>query len=155
MELKTKVNAEDGKQDLVMTREFDLPVELLFKAFEEPHLVEQWRGTKAKKFEPRKYGGYEAESTDAKGNIVFKVHGIFHDFIPNRKIIRTFEVENSPMGVMLEIYDFEKLTDDTSKLTVHTIFESVAIRDKVLKMPNDQGMEAAFNKLEEIMSKQK
>jgi len=36
MELKTKVNAEDGKQELVITREFDLPVELLFKAYEDP-----------------------------------------------------------------------------------------------------------------------
>jgi uncharacterized protein YndB with AHSA1/START domain len=32
MEQKTKINAEDGKQELVITREFDLPLELLFKA---------------------------------------------------------------------------------------------------------------------------
>jgi hypothetical protein len=32
MELKTKIHAEDSKQDLVITREFDLPLELLFKA---------------------------------------------------------------------------------------------------------------------------
>jgi uncharacterized protein YndB with AHSA1/START domain len=36
MELKTKINAEDGKQDLVITREFDLPLELLFKAYADP-----------------------------------------------------------------------------------------------------------------------
>ena len=39
MELKTKVNAEEGKQDLVITREFDLPVELLFKAHAEPAIL--------------------------------------------------------------------------------------------------------------------
>ncbi|HTA28580.1 MAG TPA: ATPase, partial [Bacteroidia bacterium] len=36
MELKTKVNAEDGKQELTITREFDIPLELLFKAYAEP-----------------------------------------------------------------------------------------------------------------------
>ena len=32
MERKTKINAEDGKQELMITREFELPLELLFKA---------------------------------------------------------------------------------------------------------------------------
>ena len=41
MERKTKINAEDGTQELVITREFDLPLELLFKAYAEPELVEQ------------------------------------------------------------------------------------------------------------------
>jgi uncharacterized protein YndB with AHSA1/START domain len=42
MEAKTKVQAEEGKQDIVITREFDLPVALLFKAYEDPELFEQW-----------------------------------------------------------------------------------------------------------------
>ena len=49
MERKTKIHAEDGKQELVITREFDLPLELLFKAYAEPELVEQWMGTKVLK----------------------------------------------------------------------------------------------------------
>ncbi len=39
MEHKTRISAEDGKQDLVITREFDLPLELLFKAHVEPEIV--------------------------------------------------------------------------------------------------------------------
>ncbi len=53
MEQKTKVNAEDGKQDIVITREFDLPLELLFKAYVEPQLIEQWMGTKVLKLESK------------------------------------------------------------------------------------------------------
>ena len=41
MERKTKINAEDGKQELMITREFDLPLELLFKAYVEPEIIEQ------------------------------------------------------------------------------------------------------------------
>ena len=68
MEQKTKINAEDGKQELVITREFDLPLELLFKAYAEPEIVEQWMGTKVLKLESKKHGSYQFETTDPKGN---------------------------------------------------------------------------------------
>jgi uncharacterized protein YndB with AHSA1/START domain len=160
MELKTKVNAEDGKQDLIITREFDLPVELLFKAHAEPALLEQWMSNpyataKALKFDAKKHGSYQLESTDANGKVVFKSNGTFHEFIPNKKITRTFEMENAPMGVQLEIYEFEKLTDNTSKLKMHTIFESGALRDQLLKMPFAQGLSMAHDRMQEIMGKQK
>src|SRR5450631_2994637 len=150
MEQKTKVNAEDGKQDLTITREFDLPLELLFKAYVEPELIEQWMGTKVLKLESKKHGSYQFETTDAKGNVVFKANGVIHEFSPNRKITRTFEMENAPFGVQLEIYEFEKLTDDTSKLKMHVIYESVALRDQVLKLPFAQGLNMAHNRLQEV-----
>src|SRR5499427_7481398 len=124
MERKTQVNAEDGKQELVITREFDLPLELLFKAYIEPELLEQWMGTKVLKLENQKYGGYQFETSDPQGNVVFRANGTIHEFVPNRKITRTFEMENTPFGVQLEIYEFEKLSDDTSKLKMHVIYES-------------------------------
>ncbi len=81
MENKTKIHAEDNRQDLVITREFDLPVELLFKAYVEPEIVEQWMGTKVLKLENKKYGGWEFETSDANGNVVFKANGVIHDFV--------------------------------------------------------------------------
>ncbi|HTA28806.1 MAG TPA: SRPBCC domain-containing protein [Bacteroidia bacterium] len=160
MELKTKINAEDGKQDLTITREFDLPVELLFKAHAEPELIEQWMTNpyataKMLKFEGKKHGSYQQQSTDANGNVVFKANGAIHEFIPNKRITRTFEMENAPLGVQLEIYDFEKLSDNTSKLTMHVIYESGVLRDQVLKMPFAQGLSMAHNRMQEIMSKLK
>jgi len=160
MELKTKMNAQDGKQELTITREFDLPVELLFKAHTEPSLIEEWMSNpyaKAKmlKFEGKKHGSYQQKSTDANGKVVFKAHGTFHEFIPNQKITRTFEMENTPMGVQLELLTFEKLTDSTSKLTTHVIYESGAIRDQLLKMPFAQGLSMAHDRIQEIMGKQK
>jgi uncharacterized protein YndB with AHSA1/START domain len=93
MEQKTKINAEDGKQELVITREFDLPLELLFRAYVEPDIVEQWIGTKVLKLESKKHGGYQFETTDPQGNVVFQANGVIHEFVPNRKITRTFEME--------------------------------------------------------------
>ena len=160
MEQKTKINAEDGKQDLIITREFDLPLELLFKAYEEPELVEQWMSneystTKLLKLESKKHGSWQLESTDAKGNVVFRANGVIHEFIANKKITRTFEMENTPFGVQLELYEFEKFADDTSKLNMHVIYESVAQRDQVLKLPFAQGINMAHSRLQDIISKLK
>jgi uncharacterized protein YndB with AHSA1/START domain len=154
MEQKTKIHAEDGKQELVITREFDLPLELLFKAHAEPEIVEQWMGTKVLKLESKKHGGYQFETTDPKGN-KHRFSGAIHEFSPGRKIIRTFEMENTPFGVQLEVLEFEKLTDNTSKLNMHVIYESVAQRDQVLKLPFVQGINWAHNRLQDIASKLK
>lgn len=155
MERKTKINAEDSKQELVITREFDLPLELLFKAYEDPEIIEQWMGTKVLKLESKKHGSYRFETSDAKGNVAFRANGAIHEFIPNKKITRTFEMEGTPFGVQLEVYEFEQLTDDTSKLNIHVIYESVAQRDQVLKLPFAQGINMAHNRIEDIVSKLK
>ena len=155
MERKTKIDAEAGKPELVITREFDLPLELLFKAHVEPAIVEQWMGTKVLKLESKKHGSYEFETTDAQGNVVFQANGVIHEFVPNRKITRTFEMENAAFDVQLEFLEFEKLTDDTSKLNMHVVYKSVAHRDEVLRMPFAKGINMAHNRLQDIVSKLK
>ncbi len=155
MELKTKVTAEDGKQDLLITREFELPLELLFKAFAEPEIIEQWMGTKALKHESKKHGSYQFETKDAEGNAVFRANGVIHEFSPNRRIARTFEMDNTPFGVQLEILEFEKLSEGTSKLNMHVIYESAAKRDQVLQLPFATGINMAHNRLQDIVSKLK
>jgi uncharacterized protein YndB with AHSA1/START domain len=154
MERKTKVNAEEGKQELVITREFDLPVELLFKAYTEAGIVEQWMGTKVLKLENKKHGSYQFETTDPKGN-KHRFNGAIHAFNPDRQIIRTFEFENTNFGVQLEVLEFEKLEDETSKLYMHVIYESVAQRNEVLKLPFSQGINMAHNRLQDIVNKLK
>jgi len=155
MELKTKIHAENGQHDLVITREFDLPLELLFKAYEEPELVEQWMGTKVLKLDNKKHGGYQFETSDAKGNVVFKANGTIHEFVPNRKITRTFEMENAPFDVQLEFLEFEQLTGATSKLTMHVVYRSVALRDQMLQLPFAQGINMAHNRLQNIVNQLK
>lgn len=151
MEQKTKINAEEGKQELFIIREFDLPLELLFKAYQEPDLVEQWMGTKVLKLENKKHGSYAFE-TSRNGKVVFSASGVIHEFIHAKKIIRTFEMDNAEIGVQLEILNFEKLTDQTSKLTMQVIYQSVQHRAIQLKMPFEYGINTAHNHLQEMMS---
>ncbi len=152
MELKTKVKAEEGRQELIITREFDLPVEWLFKAYIEPEIVEQWMGTKVLKLENKKHGSYQFETTDPTGN-KHGFNGTIHEIVSNQKITRTFEMESATMGAQLEFLEFEKLTSDTSQLKMHIVFRSVAIRDQLLKMPFAQGINMAHNRLQETVSK--
>jgi uncharacterized protein YndB with AHSA1/START domain len=154
MERKTKVHAEDGKQEIHITREFDLPLELLFKAYEEAEIIEQWMGTKVLKLENKNHGGFRFETADQKGNKHY-FSGTIHEFVHNRKITRTFEMENTPFDIQLEFIEFEKLTDDTSKVTIHSLFRSVALRDQLLKMPFEWGINMAHNRLQEIVNKLK
>ena len=154
MERKTKIKAEDDKQELTITREFDLPLELLFKAYEDPEIVEQWMGTKVLKLENKKHGSYQFETTDPKGN-KHGFNGTIHEFVPNQKITRTFEMENTPFGVQLEFLEFEKLTDDTSKLSMHVIYRSVDLRDQMLKLPFAKGINMAHDRIQEILNKLK
>lgn len=155
MARKTKITAEDGKQEVMITREFDLPLELLFRAHVEPEIVEQWMGTRVLKLESRRHGSYQFETADARGVVLFRASGVIHEFCPNQKIIRTFEMENTPFTVQLEFFDFESLTEATSKLTMHIIFKSVQLRDQLLKLPFAQGLDMAHSRLQDVASKLK
>jgi uncharacterized protein YndB with AHSA1/START domain len=152
MDYKTKITAEPDKQELFITREFDAPLALLFKAYTEPELVEQWMGTKVLKLESKKHGAYRFETTDTNGNILLQSNGVVHEFILNDKITRTFEMENTVYPVQLEYLEFEKLTDDTSKLNMHVVYKSVADRDAILKLPFAFGINTAHNKLQEMIN---
>ncbi|HEV7380887.1 MAG TPA: SRPBCC domain-containing protein [Dyadobacter sp.] len=155
MKSKTQVSAVDGRQELVITREFDLPVTLLFKAHTEPDLVAQWMGNRILTWEAKKHGSWQFETADPQGNVVFRANGVFHEFVPNVKITRTFEMENTPFDVQLEFFEFEKMTEETSKLTMHIVYRSIALRDQMLQMPFAAGLNMAHNRLQDIISKLK
>lgn len=155
MQQKTKIIADDGKQEVVITREFDLPLESLFKAYAEPGIVAQWMGTKVLKLENKKHGGYQFETSDAQGNVVFRANGTIHEFVPNRKITRTFEMEDTPFPVQLEFLEFEQLSADTSKLNMQIVYKSVAYRDQMLRLPFAQGINMAHNRLQDLAQKLK
>lgn len=132
MELKTRIHAEAGRSDLTISRDFDLPVELVFRAHVEPDLFEQWMshefGTvRVVKFAPKKHGGWEFETSAADGMVMFRANGTIHEYVPDKKITRTFEIDGSPFDVQLEFLEFDVLSAETSRLTIHSIYRSVEL----------------------------
>lgn len=152
MEQKTKIAAEKGKHDLVITRTFDLSVGELFLAYTDADLVEQWMGTKVLKLESKKHGSYSFETTDPMGN-KHGFNGVIHDFIMKEKITRTFEMENTPFPVQLEYLNFIELDAERSQLSIHIIYKSIEDRDNMLKLPFAFGINMAHNRLQEIFKK--
>lgn len=152
MEQKTKIFAEEAKQDLMITREFDIPVELVYKAYTESEFIEQWMGTKVIKLDCRNHGSYRFE-TSHNGKVMFSANGTIHEIKENKEIIRTFEMENSNIGVQLEILSFESINNDKSRLKIQIIYKSEANRAEQLKLPFAFGLNMAHEKLEEVFKK--
>lgn len=115
MEQKTKINVEDGKQDLMITREFDLSLELLFKAHTDPDIVEQWMGTNVLKLASKRHGSWQFETTDVQGNVVFRANGVIHEFIPNRN---TGSLRLSPLFLVHHWYLESTGRDNYSTATI-------------------------------------
>ncbi|NQD70879.1 ATPase [Sphingobacterium shayense] len=155
MEQKTKIAAEDGKQEILITRTFDLPVHLLFKAYTDASLVEQWMGNKVLNLENKAHGSYQFETVDERGNVLFRANGAIHKIIENQNITRTFEMENTGFPVQLEFLDFQSVDDQTSRLVMQIVFKSVEDRDNMLKLPFAMGINMAHNQLQKVISKLK
>lgn len=148
MEEKTKVTAEAGTQEIMITRDFDIGVELLYLAYTEARLLEQWMGNRVIKMDHRDHGSYRFETLDQNNNVVFRANGTIHRAIKNQSIIRTFEMEGMSFPVQLEFLDFEPLDSNTSRLNIKIIFKSPTDRDNLLKLPFAMGINMAHNQLE-------
>lgn len=156
---KTKVIAEIGKQEFRVTREFDAPRAVVFKAFTDPKLYVQWLGPRKfkmnlEKFEPKPGGMWRYTHTDDKGN-TFGFHGVNHEVLPPELLIDTFEFEGLPEKghVSLETARFEELPGGRTKLTIHSVFQSVADRDGMVGSGMEQGMNESFERLDELLAK--
>jgi uncharacterized protein YndB with AHSA1/START domain len=156
---KTSVIAESGKQEFFIVREFDAPRVLVFKAFSDKKLLEGWLGcqqmkVKYEKFEPKAGGSYRYISTMENG-MSFGFHGVCHDFSPPERIIQTFEFEGLPETghVVLETTKFEDLPSGRTKVTVQSVFQSVADRDGMISAGMEYGVVDAHNRLDEMIEK--
>ena len=160
MSSKNKVNitAEPGKQELFITREFDAPRELVFKAHTDPDLFVQWIGphgltTTLDVFEPVSGGRYRYVQKDADGN-EYAFNGTFHEFSMER-MIQTFEFEGLPERghVSLDCMVLEELPEDRTRITVQSIFRSVSDRDGIIQSGMESGVREGYERLDEIMAK--
>jgi uncharacterized protein YndB with AHSA1/START domain len=156
---KTKITAEPGKQEVIMTREFEAPRELVFTAYTDPKLYIQWLGPREltmtlEKFEPRDGGMWQYIHTDHLGN-QYAFHGVFHEVTAPERIINTFEFEGLPENghVSLETVKFEALPGDRTKLTVLAVYQSVTDRDGQLQAGMERGVNDSYDRLDELLAK--
>jgi uncharacterized protein YndB with AHSA1/START domain len=156
---KTIVTAEPGKQELFITREFDAPHDLLFRAHVDPELYVQWVGPKdlemsIQKLDARDGGTYEF--THKRDGNSYRFFGSYHEVLKNERIVGTFEFDGLPERghVIMGKTTFEELPNGRSRLVHQSVFFSVADRDGMVQSGMERGVVEGYEKLDEVLSKQ-
>jgi uncharacterized protein YndB with AHSA1/START domain len=156
---RTKITAEPGKQELFITREFNAPRELVFKAYIDPKLYVQWLGPrdltmKIDIFEPKSGGSWRYIQKDKDGN-EYAFHGINHEVLTPLRIISTFEFEGLPETghIVLEVATFEELPKKRTKVTSQLVHLSISDRDGNLQSGMEKGINESYERLDELLEK--
>lgn len=151
---QTQIIAEPGTQQIVITREFDAPRALLFRAFTDPELLVQWLGPRdltmsVDRHELRDGGTWRYIHRDAGGN-EYAFHGVYHGAPSPSGIVRTFEFEGAPGHVSLETASFEERGGRTLLRQV-AVFQSVQARDAQLRSGMERGVIDSMDRLDDLI----
>ncbi len=157
---KVIVTAEPGKQELFITREFDAPRELVYKAHIDPKLYVQWLGPHGyemilETFEPVSGGKYRYIHKDKQGN-EYGFHGTFHE-MSEELMIQTFEFEGLPERghVVLDTMRLEELPGNRTRVVIQSVYQSVEDRDGMVQSGMETGVREGYERLDDILAEAK
>ena len=155
---KTIITVEPGKQELSITREFDAPRELVYKAHIDPDLYVQWLGPRGyemilETFEPHSGGRYRYIHKDKDGR-QYGFHGVFHEMSEDL-MIQTFEFEGLPERghVVLDTMRLEELPGGRTRATIQSVYQSVSDRDGMVQSGMERGVNEGYERLDELLAK--
>lgn len=156
---QTTIAAEPGRQEYFITREFEAPRELVFKAFVDPELVVQWLGPRALTMHIETYdakqGGSYRYLHYKSDKPVCAFNGVFHECTAPERIIQTFEFEGLPEKghVCLSTTRFESLPGERTRVVIQDVYQSVADRDAALQSGMESGINESNERLDELLKK--
>lgn len=151
---KLNVIAEPGKHEILMTREFDAPRDLVFKAFTDPTLVPRWWGpgyltTVVDQMDARMGGIWRyVQHTPDGAEIAFR--GVYHQVTAPERLVYTIEFEGMPGHIGLETVTFEDLNGRT-RIIDSGIFQTVADRDGMIASGMEGGARETWDRFEELL----
>ena len=155
----TEIKAEPNRQEFFITREFDAPREMVFKAFTDPALLAQWflpkeLNLKIDVMDCRTGGSYHHVHRHANG-MQFGFNGVFHEVTAPERIVKTSEFEGLPERghVVLEITSFEALPGDRTKVTIQSVCRSAAQRDGMINAGMEPALAVAHSQLDDLLAK--
>lgn len=150
---------EPGKLELFIIYEIEAPRELVFKAYTDPKLYEQWIGprgleTQLETFESKNGGSWRYIQEDGDGN-KFAFHGVNHEVKAPERIIGTFEFEGLPEKghVILQTVKFYDLHGGGTKIESQSVFQSVEDRDGMIATGMEEGVKESYERLEELLER--
>jgi uncharacterized protein YndB with AHSA1/START domain len=152
----TQIDAPAGVPFIDITREFDAPRDLVFRAYTDPELLAQWLGPrkykmKVESWDVRDGGKWRYVHTDEEGN-AWGFHGVFHGDQSPDGMLQTFEFEGWPGHVSLEALVFEE-RDGKTVLRNHSVYQSVEARDAMIESGMESGVNEGYDQLDELLAK--
>jgi uncharacterized protein YndB with AHSA1/START domain len=153
----THVEAAPGLPFIDITREFDAPRELVYRAYTEPELLAQWLGPRrltmtVERWDVRDGGSWRYTHRDTDGS-VYGFHGVFHGDPSLDRITQTFEFDGAPGHVSLETVAFEE-RDGRTLVRNHSVYQSIAARDAMVASGMEQGLSEGFERLDALLARQ-
>jgi uncharacterized protein YndB with AHSA1/START domain len=153
---ETQITAEPGIPQFKMTREFDAPRELLFRAYTDPELLVQWLGPRrlsmrVERYDARHGGEWRYIHSDDDGND-YGFRGVFHGTPSVDGIVQTWEFEGAAGHVHLETAAFEE-HDGGTRLVLNAVYPSVESRDAELTHGMESGARESLDRLDELVAK--
>jgi uncharacterized protein YndB with AHSA1/START domain len=150
-----QVVADPGTHQIVITRSFDAPRELVYKAFTDPDAVRRWWGvgdeeTVVDQLEARAGGRWRFVQRSQDGS-EHGFHGVYHEASAPERLVYTFEWEGMPGHVLLETITFEE-QDGKTQMIDSSVFQSVADRDGMLQSGMESGAAESMDRLDEYLA---
>jgi len=151
------IEAVEGTSYADITREFDAPVEAVFRAHADPELYARWIGprrlrTDITHWDFRTGGGWAYESHDDADGAVYAFRGTFHTVEPNALLIQTFEFLGAPGEVSLDRMRFEELPGGRTRLVGRSVMSSREALEVMIESGMEYGMREGYEKLDELLA---
>jgi uncharacterized protein YndB with AHSA1/START domain len=152
---KSEITIQPGTHEIVMTRTFDAPRDLVFKTITDPTLIPQWWGpsyltTTVDEMEVRPGGKWRFEQKAPDGT-VHGFHGVYHSVDAPERFVCTFEYEGVPGHVLLQTTTLEDAGGKT-RMIDHSVFQSVADRDGMVAAGMESGALEMMDRLAELLA---
>ena len=150
----TEFVIEPGRQDIVITRVFDAPRDVVFKAYTDPDLIPRWWGprryeTIVDRMDVRPGGQWRFLNRDADGT-EYGFKGVYHDIVAPERVVLTSEFEAAPGHVALESLRLEEV-DGQTKAVAQSVYQSVEARDAMVQSGMQEGARETWERLAEVI----
>jgi uncharacterized protein YndB with AHSA1/START domain len=140
--------------EILITREFDAPRELVFKAMTDPALIPRWWGpraypTRVDKMDVRPGGTWRFVSGLPNGEEV-GFRGEYREIVRPERVVQTFEWEGLPGHISVETAILTE-KDGRTLLTNHTVFSSKEDRDGMIQSGMETGLRETHDRFAELL----
>ena len=140
-------------EQILITREFDAPKHLVYKAWTTPDLVKRWwsghRGAVTSAEIDLRVGGIWRYVMVANGGFEVAFHGEYREIVPNERIVTTEVYEVPEAEAPLNIITFTEVDGQTT-LTLLVQTTSKELRDTIIDSGMEAGMQESMDVLERV-----